>query len=383
MTPLLHNTDFLFIPKLWLLDVTAEGNFLEFMNPDNLFVGIKVMVGGIIVIVAAIYIHLFRKKQLYLYTTSIRNNLEVWISHIILEEGSEADLTLPPKFYRILKNKAARQFAIDELISCKKNFSGTVADTIVQLYNQLDLKKDSLKKINTKRKWHIKARGIQELYLMDQKDVLKTIYKNTNNKNEFVRMEAQTGVIHMTGFAGLRFLDIISYPITEWQQIKLLEQLRLTPKQEDLSESIAGWLLSKNDTVVVFALKLADEYQQFTSRDNVINCLVHPHEPVRTQAVKTLIRLADESTPHILVGYFRKEGYINRTLMLDALAALATEKQSDFLVTLLDDPNNIIKLKAAIVLANCCPDGTAILEKRAITEPEPFERIVRHVNTVK
>ena len=372
----------LFMLELWLLDNKASRGFLEFMSPDNLMIGVKIMTIGIIVIVATIYIHLLRKKKLFLYTASIQSNLEVWISHIILEE-TEADIQLPPKFYRILKNKHARQFAINELINCKKNFSGTVADTIVQLYNQLDLKKDSLKKLNSKRKWHVKARGIQELYLMDQKDVLKPIYKNTNNKNEFVRMEAQTGVIHMTGFAGLRFLDVISYPLTEWQQIKLLEQLRLTSKKEDLSENIGDWLLSKNVTVVVFALKLADEYQQFTLRDNVINCLVHPQEQVRTQAVKTLVKLADQLTPTILLGYFRKEGFVNRAMMLDALAILATEKQTDFLLTLLDDPNNIIKLKASIVLAACSAKGMDILEKRAIEEPEPFERILRHVKTVK
>ncbi len=382
MSPLSYKLNCLYMSELWLLDHTVSHSLLEFLSPDNLMIGVKVMGGGIIIIVTSIYIHLFRKKQLFIYTSSIRSNLEVWISNIILEE-SAADIELPKKFYRILKKKAARQFAIDELINCKKNFSGTVADTIVQLYNQLDLKKDSVKKLTAKRKWHIKARGIQELYLMDQKDVLKTIYKNTNNQNEFIRMEAQTGVIHLTGFAGLRFLDVISYPLTEWQQIKLLEQLRLTAKKEDLSESIGGWLLSKNDSVVVFALKLADEYQQFALRNNIINCLVHSNEQVRTQAVKALVRLADESTPAILLGYFRKEVYINRVMMLDALAVLATEKQSGFLVSLLDDPNNIIKLKAAIVLANCCSDGFAILEKRALAEPEPYERILRHVKTVK
>ena len=69
--------------------------------------------------------------------------------------------------------------------------------------------------------------------------------------------------------------------------------------------------------------------------------------------------------------------------MLDALAVLATEAQSDFLVSLLDDPNNIIKLKAAIVLAACSTNGIDILEKKAIAEPEPFERILRNVKTVK
>jgi hypothetical protein len=199
---------------------------------------------------------------------------------------------------------------------------------------------------------------------MDQKDVLNTIYKNTNSNNEFVRMEAQTGVIHLTGFPGLRFLDVISYPLTEWQQLKLLEQLRLYPKKEDLSEKIPGWLQSENDTVVVFALKLADEYQQFSVRKYVIDCLVHQKQAVRSQAIKTLVKLADENTAAILFGYFNKESFGDQVFILEALRTIATENEEELLLNLVDHENDTIKLKAAIVLAAISNKGLAILEKR-------------------
>ena len=256
-----------------------------------------------------------------------------------------------------------------------------MADSITQLYLQLDLKKDSLVKLRS-TSWHIKARGIQELYLMDQIDLLKTIYKNTNNRNEFVRMESQIGVIYMTGFAGLRFLDVISYPLTEWQQIKLIEQLKRSGKPEDISTNINNWLSSTNDTVVIFALKLAGEYQQFTSRNQIVNTLVHPNELVRTQGIKTLVQLADQQTPYVLLGYFRKEASANRLLILDALATLATAEQTTILTSLLNDEDNIIKLKAAIALANASPEGMEILEQKAVQEKEPFERILMHVKSV-
>lgn len=366
--------------KGWLLQ-SAPDSILRFMSPGNLIIGVKIMAICIFAIIVSIYLRLYNKKRQFIYTTSINRHLESWISHIILEESSEG-IQLPAKFYRILKNKMARQFAIDELIRCKKNFTGLVGETIVQLYIQLGLKNDSIAKVRSRKWWH-KARGIQELYLMNQIDVLKTIYKNTNNGNEFVRMEAQTGVIHMTGFPGLRFLDVASYPLTEWQQIKLLEQLRLTPKKEDLTEQIKGWLESANDTVAIFALKLADEYQQLAVVSNVVNCLVHPNERVRTQAVKTLTRLEDPNTATILLGYFRKEGFMNRKLMLDALATLATEKHAPFLEQLLDDKDNTIKLKAAVVLARCCPEGMKIIEAKAEAMPEPYERILKHVKSVR
>lgn len=357
-------------------------DFLSFMSPENLLTGVQIMAILIALIVILVYAQLLAKKRLYFYTQRIRNNIEVWISHIILEESVDG-IEIPKKFFRLLEDPKARQVAIDELTNCKKNFSGIVAENIVALYNKLGLREDSLEKMRNKRKWYLQARGIQELYLMDQKNLLTKIYRETNSKNEFVRSEAQIAIIYLTGFNGLRFLDVISYPLTLWQQIKLLEQLRLFGKKEDLSDRIPKWLQSKNDTVVVFALRLAAEYQQYAVKDAVMNCLVHASDDVRTRAIKTLITLADEKTPFILTGYFSKENFDNQVHILNSLVNMATDEQAPFLERLLDAPDNIIKLKAAVVLANNCTNGMSVLEKRASLEPEPFERILRHVKTVK
>ncbi|MES2331660.1 MAG: hypothetical protein V4539_18785 [Bacteroidota bacterium] len=379
---LLSSISGFFLTGSYLLDNVVTRTITYFLNPDALLIGVMVMLVCIALIVSVIYLYLFYKKRNFFYKDRIRKHLETWITQIIMEEAPES-IVISNKFYKVLNNHVASQFAIDELIMCKKNFSGVVAENIIALYIQLGLKKYSIKKLATKNKWHIRARGIQELYLMNQSDVLTTIYKNTNSNNEFVRMEAQTGVIHLTGFPGLRFLDVISYPLTEWQQLKLLEQLRLFPKKEDLSEKIPGWLRSKNETVVIFALKLADEYQQFSVRKNVINCLVHPQRAVRSQAIKTLITLADEKTPAILLGYFSKETQANQILILEALRTIATEAESGFLLNLLDHENDTIKLKAAVVLAAVSENGLTLLEARGITQPEPYQRIYRHVKTVK
>lgn len=365
-----------------LLNGSIGKDFLTFMSPDNLLTGAEIMGIFILLIIVLIYAQLFAKKRMYFYTERIRNNIEVWISHIILEESVEG-IDIPKKFYRMLDDPKARQIAIDELTNCKKNFSGIVAENIVALYNKLGLREDSLEKMRNKRKWYLQARGIQELYLMDQKNLLTKIYRETNSKNDFVRSEAQIAIIYMTGFNGLRFLDLISYPLTLWQQIKLLEQLRLFGKKEDLSDRIPRWLQSKNDTVVVFALRLAAEYQQYAVKDAIMGCLVHPSGAVRTRAIKTLIVLADEQTPFILTGYFSKENFDNQVHILNSLTGMATDEQAGFLERLLDAPDNIIKLKAAVVLANNCTNGLSIIEKRATLEPEPFERILRHVKTVK
>ena len=358
----------------------APNAFSKYIRPEYLLVGIEVLLANFAIIIAIIYLNLYLRKKNFFYKKEINAQLEEWITKAILDEPDKVEkgFIIPAKFNRLLKNFIARQFVIDELVAVRKELTGTAAKNITVLYEQLELNKHSLKKLNS-RKWHIKSKGIMELYIMDQSDSLKRIYKNTNSNNEFVRMESQIGVIHMTGFAGLRFLDVISYPITEWQQIKLLEQLRLSREDGQLAMHIPKWLRLKNDTVVIFTLKLADAYQQFSVHDDVIKSLDHPNEMVRTQAIKTLVRIANDRTPQILADYYEKEHFTNRLNILDALSKIGTEDQAWFLIALLDDESDVIKLKAGKAFAACFKYGMEALEERGKAKKGAYQKIYLHV----
>ena len=75
------------------------------------------------------------------------------------------------------------------------------------------------------------------------------------------------------------FLDSLTYPLYEWQQIKLLEQLAAI--DTDNMTHLPLWLRSSNEYVVQFALKLADIYQQIYVNDIVIDCLASNNEKIR------------------------------------------------------------------------------------------------------
>lgn len=367
--------------KTCLLDNFFTNTVMKYISPEYLIFGIKLLGLAILLIVVVIYSYLYYKKRVFLYNGGVSKSLQVWISAIIMEDSFES-VELPPKFYRMMKNPWARKLVMEELIACKRNFSGAAANNIVALYEHLGLKSDSIKKMHSKRSWHIRAKGIQEIYMMDQRDILPELYKSTNSDNDYVRMEAQTGVINLTGFAGLRFLDIITYPLTGWQQIKLLEQLKHSSKKEDLSERIPYWLLSENDTVVVFALKLAGEYQQFGLRENVINCLNHSSVSVRNQAFKTLERLTDETIPALLMAHLTNESLANQLGILDSLKDQVSENEKPQLIQLLGHSNDQIKLKTAIIIANNYADGWEILEQKASEIPAPYQPILFHVQSV-
>lgn len=331
-------------------------------------------------LVCATYIYLYLNKKAFFYKQRIRKQLDIWISKAILEELGEGnqEISIPSKFKRIVHHPIARQFVIDELVATKKGLTGAAASNIVQLYLQLDLRDGSIKKMDHK-KWYVRARGIQELYVMEQSDMLLRIYRQTNSKNEFVRMEAQTGIVHLSGFKGLRFLDIVVYPITEWQQLKLLDQLSQVPFVQ--MKSLGKWLLSANPSVVLFALRIVETYQQFQVHDGVAACLHHELEPVRMQAVRTLASIAGDETADMLLEAFAKEKFTVKLCILDHLAVIATPLLLNPLYQLLDFPNDLIKLKAAKALASCSPEGMEALQKKAAMQPEPYQQIFLHVQS--
>lgn len=319
------------------------------------------------------YLYLSLKKKAFFLKGRIRKSLELWISHVILAEEGE-ELVIPEKFRKMFRDPVARQYAIEHLIINKKAFSGMVAQNIRQLYEKLGFKQDSLEKLAS-RTWYTRAKGIQELSLMDQDDQLIRVYRLTNSRNELVRNEAQNAIIQWSGFKGLRFLDVVSYDISEWQQVQLLVLLKNFPAQ-DLPR-LPHWLMSSNATVVVFALKLADVYQQFGVKQEVEACLGNPGEAIRRQAVNTLARIGDGESADKMILQYQQETTANQLNMLAQLPAIAEEKHLGFLLQQLDHDNDFIKLSAAKAIAAL--RRIDLVARKAQVQPEPFDQIYRHV----
>lgn len=356
-------------------------NFMDtLMNVHTLMIVIKVMLLIMVILIISIYTYLSKKKKQHFQLLSIRKTLEPLITQMIVEESAASEAQIQ-ELKKLLTTRLSRRFMIEELIRSKQNYSGEVADKIIEIYLALDLKKYSLRKIRPKSNWYVKARGIQELYVMNQKKSYPEIYDYTDAANEFVRNEAQIGMIHLVGFKGLHFLEKVTNPITDWQQLKLMEQLKLFPDKVDISEDIPGWLSSPNNTVVVFALKLCNEYQYYQLIPEIKFCLNHNAAIVRTHAVETLIRLENSDTPKILLNYFKWAPRYDQLLILDAMAKMATEEHAEKLVEVLDNVDDTIKLKAAIALVHASSSGLKILEEKSTAKPEPFQRIFLHILT--
>jgi hypothetical protein len=308
-----------------------------------------------------------------------KENARLLVSNAIFpEEDGRQPKPATPDSIKCIDTPGFRECLIEKLVIAKKNLTGDAAAAVVKLYRQFGLNKDSEKKL-TSLKWHIKARGIQELAWMDQKDQLSRIYRHTNNPNEFIRMEAQLAIVQLYGMDGLRFLDVVSEPISEWQQIKLLALL--PRKTGEPVKGICRWLQSPNPSVIAFSLKLVAIHHQFELHDQVAACLDHPDAKVRVQAVKCLREIYNEHTSRLIIDHYPDNGAEYKETALQALGVIGSEPSIPFLLSMLRKENNALKLTAARALGNLGLKGRMALDNFDPALQYPWNEIIEQATS--
>lgn len=353
-----------------------SGGINNLIQPAFLYTATCIFATLTAIVVSETFRTLNIKMKKGLFKKSVDQTLQQWITEMIVSDRREL-LKIPENFENLFKNAQARQITIDKLVQNKSSFLGSVSENIISLYYQLGLNVDSRLKLDDHRT-HVQCQGIRELCVMEQKDQLQKVYRLTNSAVADVRIEAQSAILQWYGFKGLRFLDLVSSPITEFQQLKLLELLRQLPFSS--MPRLSNWLQSKNDTVVCFALKLAEHYKQAQVTWEVEQCLQHKNEAVRVQAVKTLTAIANSSsTARLLTVAYQTERFTNRLNILKELQKIAGNEQRDFLIVQLHQAHDYLKLEAAKVLAKCTEDGMEILEAKSYDQPDPYHDIYLHV----
>lgn len=344
--------------------------FFRVISPDHLYFTAAIFGIATLVLVAVIYLYLYAKKRNYKIKERILETLNEWIGEMMVEQ-SEPEINIPPGLAKFFRKEDNRHFIIESLINIKKNLTGATADTTVYLYEKLNLRHDSLKKLKSAA-WHNKTQGIYELYMMNQRDQQAAIFEYTNSKNEYVRMEAQTAVIGFSGFEGLVFLDNLTYPLHEWQQIKLLEQLAAI--DSDAMPNLPVWLRSPNDYVVQFALKLADIYQQFHVNEIVVDRLKSDNERIRYQAIKTLGIIANETTANALIEQYPAETIENKLEIIKQLAVIGGSDDLPFLTERLKEEDDSLVIEASRAIISGNNNGWQILEQY-LSSPSIYKQI--------
>ncbi|GAA4889787.1 hypothetical protein GCM10023311_12350 [Flaviramulus aquimarinus] len=240
-----------------------------------------------------------------------------------------------------------RKMVVYVLYDLMNQVSGEMSDAIKLFYFKTGLVNYAYNKLNSK-KWHVIAKGIGELRRFRVEEASHNIAKFINYPRREVQKETQLYMVNLFLFDGLSFLDDLKTPLSEWAQIQLLETLQKFENQEICN--IRPWLKSTNHSVVSFALKLAQIYNQFEVKDTLMELLSHPNKEIRVNTINVLTHLYGIEAKEMLKANFNTLSIEEQISFFGLLEKLVLPDDEPFIEKHLFHKNFEIQLLALNIL---------------------------------
>ncbi|HQR93478.1 MAG: hypothetical protein B7Y15_09985 [Bacteroidetes bacterium 24-39-8] len=265
-----------------LLNIAVSVGFLK----NAVIVALISCLIVLLVILAFVLIRRIKRRIRHRFQQLFRR----WLADAIVQLALNPNqaFVISPQLTKLLQKRYHRLLALDELLICKKYLKGYAMTMVVQLYEQLELRKETDQKLKSSI-WSRVVRGIQEIYVFDQYDAMDQLFAFADDDNPYIRSEAHFGVVNLQGFEALRFLKQVRNSLSDWDQINLLHQLTLF-EARPLVE-MPEWLALENKSVVVFALKLLEAYPEQQYYELVKACLDNEDLMVQKQASRCLDKM--------------------------------------------------------------------------------------------
>ncbi|HAI84664.1 MAG TPA: hypothetical protein DCL43_13450 [Chitinophagaceae bacterium] len=222
-----------------------------------------------------------------------------------------------------------RQALIDRIMHYRKNFVGDLGYLLRQLYIDLDLEKDSVKKLKSPQ-WNKKVQGLVELTALDMQISDVNILPLTNSKNRELRAEARHAYIKLSKNEPFKFFDIATEPLLMWDQIELFKII--TTNKDIVLPNFARWVTySNNKSIVSFCLKLIIHYNQTEAIPAVIKLLDNRDHYLRADAIQCLGKLKVEEAEDKLVSIYNNQPLNCQIEILKALGRIGSGRHLEFL----------------------------------------------------
>ncbi len=268
--------------------------------------------------------------------------------------GEKVDIVQIQRRFRelgIVRGKKGNvQYLQDLMLRTQAAFVGENYHKIETFYSQIPPYRASLQKLKN-RKWYIKARGIREIYQMDQEQYIKEILKERNNKNIFVRREAQIAMVVFLGWESLRFLPYLKREMTLWQQIQIVEKLWDLYPKPDISRLRKAYKSEKKYANELI-MRIIRKFGLSEEIDYIIKFLDDPNFDTRESAVYCISSFepGEEQLKEIKSKLFDIPNTEQQRQLIKYVSRLPVETDLEFYSELLQRGNDVIKLSAAEIL---------------------------------
>ena len=360
---------------------------VDYFNEFPFLVRLIWAVSGVlfsIIVLLTIYLKLIRSflrkkdKEIAKFKSEYEASLiEYLYSGNEQEELSEVQKSIILKLKEEVPVKSKRKIIISILYNLMNEVSGEMSDSIKILYYETGLIDFAISRLNNKN-WYIIAKGIGELTRFKIDETHDKVVKFINHPRQEVRRETQLYLVNMFRFEGLSFLNTLKSPLSEWHQVQLLETLQKFDDQQICD--IKPWLKSTNETVVSFAIKLAQIYNQFEVKDVLIELLSHNSKEIRVSVIEVLTHLYGIEAKEMLKANFSELSLDEQISFFELLEKLVVPNDEPFVEKHLFHKNFDIQLLALNILKSINIDKYMGLNNLPKDEKSPA--MLKIVNTI-
>ena len=247
-----------------------------------------------------------------------------------------------------LKIQFHREILNDEIIHLHSNFTGETAIRLEKIFVHLHFHDDAIKKLQS-NKWHLVAKSMRELALMNVREAHPMLTRFLTSKNEILRMEARIAMMKLSESEPLSFLSKETEPLTDWDKANI--HAMLTRMSEPVIPDFTIWLNSPNKTVIHFCIMMIGYYRQQESADVLIRMLDHTDESIRLSVIRALRDLNARSAEESLITLYPLETIENQHEILKTLEVIGKDKSTFLLEKILKQPITEYKLAIQAVRA--------------------------------
>lgn len=262
------------------------------------------------------------------------------------EENSER-LAIIEKMKSQASNKFKRRIIVSTLVKLRNEISGEMSEAIKELYVKSGLIHFAKTKLSHK-KWFIIAIGIKELTEFHIEEVYNDVLLLLNHPKKEVRTSVQLYLVNLFHFKGLDFLNELESPLSEWDQIQVLEILQKFDDQQ--IPDVTNWLKSSNDSIVLFALKLSKIYNQFEIIEELHNLLTHKNLHIRLATIQLLGYFQVPTIKGIIKPKFNDISEEEQMAFFEVLEIVYSEDDEPFVLENVNNEHFEIKVTALKIL---------------------------------
>ena len=246
-------------------------------------------------------------------------------------------------------NHNLRKFILNKIIHIKENLNETNEYTILLIYKYFGFDQISNKLIRN-RKWSSKSEAFHHYQNIGYKIKTGHVKQFLDSKNTSLRSNA---IIALISLSDKKFdvLDNYKYNISKSDEVKILDIIYR--KKSNIPKNINNWLNSKNDSIVIIAIKLIVRFrqQEDLSLEQISILLKSENHLVRKEVILAIRELVIFKANEIIITHFNVETNLrNKISVIKTLNIIGTTENIGFISGLLNEDKNLeLDLKLEIV----------------------------------